>query len=508
MRATTLMIQGTSSDVGKSVICTALCRIFSNDGYRVVPFKSQNMALNSYVTSTGGEIGRAQGVQAEAARLLATTTMNPILLKPKQNMISEVIVNGKHYKDMSADSYRNNYVMQALPIVEKAIRELEQTYDIIVAEGAGSPVEINLKDRDIVNMRVAELADADVFLVADIDRGGVFASIVGTLALFNEDERKRVKGIIVNKFRGSMQYFEKGRTWIEEYTGVPVIGVIPYIDVQIEAEDSLAFSSLKLKQPKQNEYKIDVACIQYPHISNFTDLDPLFEEPDVGIRFVKSGNELGNPDVIILPGTKNTVEDLLWLKENDLFVRIQQQQIEGARIFGICGGYQILGEKLLDPDAIEGESGEYQGLQILPTETVFESEKKTTQTEGKVIIELFNNEVYVEGYEIHLGKTRVKDSKATYFLELENGNKDGVMVEQGKIIGTYLHGIFQNRLFTRLYFNQLRLEKGLEPLDINVQSDKEQREQTYDLLAEHVKKHLDMSYIYSLLEMQHSRKNG
>ena len=264
------MIQGTSSDVGKSVLCTALCRIFSNAGYKVAPFKSQNMALNSYVTQNGEEIGRAQGVQAEAARIIPNSKMNPILLKPKQDMVSEVIVHGKHFMDMGATNYRENFTLQAMPIVEKAIHDLEQSYDIIVAEGAGSPAEINLKDRDIANMRVAKMLDADVFLVADIDRGGVFASIVGTLALLDEEERKLVKGIIINKFRGMIELLQDGIQWLENYTGIPVIGVIPYLDCQIEAEDSLALDTLKLKNPKK-KCPIDVACIQLPRISNFTD---------------------------------------------------------------------------------------------------------------------------------------------------------------------------------------------------------------------------------------------
>lgn len=506
MRASSIMIQGTSSDVGKSVLCTALCRIFSNAGYKVAPFKSQNMALNSYVTQNGEEIGRAQGVQAEAARIIPNSKMNPILLKPKQDMVSEVIVHGKHFMDMGATNYRENFTLQAIPIVEKAIHDLEQSYDIIVAEGAGSPAEINLKDRDIANMRVAKMLDADVFLVADIDRGGVFASIVGTLALLDEEERKLVKGIIINKFRGMIELLQDGIQWLENYTGIPVIGVIPYLDCQIEAEDSLALDTLKLKKPKK-KCPIDVACIQLPRISNFTDFDPLFEEPDVGVRLVRDVKELGNPDCIIIPGTKNTTGDLMWLKETKLFEAIQQCYSKGSRVFGICGGYQILGEKLLDPDGVEGNLKEVSGLSLLPIQTIFEKNKRTTQTKGKIHPTLFQKEIEVEGYEIHLGQTKVKEN-ALPFLQLNDGTTDGIIVHNGKAIGTYLHGIFQNRYFTRAYFNEIRKSKGLNPLPMEVQTDKERREQAYEILAEQVQSCLNMEYIYALLEKQKLMKNG
>lgn len=280
MKARSIMIQGTSSDVGKSLICTAFCRVFSNKGLRVVPFKSQNMALNSYVTLDGGEIGRAQGVQAEAARITATTDMNPILLKPKQDMVSEVIVHGKHFLDMNAKSYRSQFVQEAMPIIRKSVEKLQDEYDIIVLEGAGSPAEINLKDRDIANMRMAKLTDAAVILVADIDRGGVFASIIGTLALLDQEERDSVKGIIINKFRGMRELLDDGIEWVEKETGIPVLGVLPYLDVNIEAEDSLALSSLRFKKPKKAEFPIDVAVLRFPRISNFTDVDPFSMNPE------------------------------------------------------------------------------------------------------------------------------------------------------------------------------------------------------------------------------------
>lgn len=493
-KAKAIMIQGTASDVGKSVICTALCRIFSNDGHRVVPFKSQNMALNSYITSDGGEIGRAQGVQAEAARLKATTDMNPILLKPKQEMVSEVVVHGKHYLDMDARTYRNNFVEQVMPIVRESVERLQQDYDIIVLEGAGSPAEINLKQRDIANMRMAHLTDAAVILVADIDRGGAFASIVGTLALLDEEERKRVKGLLINKFRGMKELLDDGLTWIEEKTGIPVLGVIPYIDVHIEAEDSLALSSLKLKKPKIGEFAVDVAMIRLPHISNFTDIDPFFEEPEVGVRIVSKVEELGSPDLLVIPGTKNTIDDLGWLKEKGFDVAIQQLHVYGTKIFGICGGYQMLGQVLRDEAGIEGAGSIEEGLKLLPIETIFTPNKKTVQVKGKIV----DLELDVEGYEIHLGRTTATDGTMPFLL-FEDGREDGAMSEDGQVIGTYLHGIFHNRIYTRTLVNELRDKKGLSMLSLDVKSDAQQREEAYELLASHVRKHLDMDKVYEIL---------
>lgn len=486
------MIQGTSSDVGKSVLCTALCRIFVNDGYRVAPFKSQNMALNSYITKSGGEIGRAQGVQAEAAKIDATTDMNPILLKPKGDMVSEVILHGKHFANMDAISYRENFVETVMPEIRKSLERLREQYEILVLEGAGSPAEINLKARDIANMRMAHETDADVILVADIERGGVFASIVGTLALLDDDERVRVKGIIINKFRGMKQLLDSGVEWLENYTGIPVLGVIPYMDVQIEAEDSMALSSLRLKKPQQQEFAIDVAIIRLPCISNFTDMDPLFEEPGVGPRFVSSLRDLKQPDVIILPGTKNTVEDFLWLQESGLAQGILQHVQKGGKVVGICGGYQMLGENICDESAIEGSGGTYLSLGLLPIETHFVAEKQTIQVQGRTA-----TGHDVKGYEIHLGRSTPK-KEITPFITFEDGQQDGVYTEQ--VLGTYVHGIFQNRHFTRYYFNCIRSEKNLELVNDDVLSDDDRREQAYEMLDEHVRKHLNMEKIYNFIQ--------
>lgn len=502
MTAKSVMIQGTSSDVGKSVICTALCRIFSNEGFRVVPFKSQNMALNSFVTRDGGEIGRAQGVQAEAARVIATTDMNPILLKPKKDMVSEVIVHGKHYLDMSAMSYRNDFVVQAMPIVEKSVRKLQSEYDVIVLEGAGSPAEINLKDRDIANMRMAHLADAPVILVADIDRGGVFASIIGTLALLDASERSRVKGILINKFRGMRELLDDGLNWLEKETGIPVLGVVPYIDVNIEAEDSLALSSLRFKKPNPGEFDIDIAMIRLPRISNFTDVDPLFDEPGVGVRLVSSLHDLGAPDLVVLPGTKSTIDDLAWLKEEGLDTALQALAEKGTKVIGICGGFQMLGKKLLDPDAVEGNGLDAVGLGLLPVSTVFQADKKTVQMSGELVATaLTENKMSLTGYEIHLGTTEIEDKHVSPFLLLEDGRVDGAVSADGQVIGTYFHGIFHNREFTRLVVNDLRKRKGLSPIDGTVKSDSERREEAYNLLANHVKAHIDMDLLYKIMDM-------
>ncbi|WP_375088637.1 cobyric acid synthase [Peribacillus sp. RS7] len=501
MKARSIMIQGTSSDVGKSLICTAFCRVFSNKGLRVVPFKSQNMALNSFVTLDGGEIGRAQGVQAEAARITATTDMNPILLKPKQDMVSEVIVHGKHFLDMNAKSYRNQFVQEAMPIIRKSVEKLQDEYDIIVLEGAGSPAEINLKDRDIANMRMAKLADAAVILVADIDRGGVFASIIGTLALLDKDERDCVKGIIINKFRGMRELLDDGIEWLEKETGIPVLGVLPYLDVNIEAEDSLALSSLRFKKPKKAEFPIDVAVLRFPRISNFTDVDPFFDEPGVGVRLVSSVNELGNPDLLILPGTKNTMEDLEWMKHVGLDGAINDLREQGAMIFGICGGFQMLGTKLFDPDAVEGNGENAEGLSLLPVETVFQAEKKTVQMEGVLSAGIMEGQMNLNGFEIHLGRTTLK-SQVKPFLLLKDGREDGAISTDNKVMGTYLHGIFHNRLFTRLLVNQIRRNKGLDEVNENVQSDSERREEAYNLLASHLEENIDMDTIYQWLQLE------
>ena len=346
-----VMIQGTASDVGKSMIATALCRLFANEGVKVAPFKSQNMSNNSYVTHDGFEIGRAQGIQAEAAKTEADVRMNPILLKPRSDQISEVVLLGKAVKTLSGRGYRETFYETGLEVIKTALDDLAQEYEVIVMEGAGSPVEMNLKDRELVNMKVADLADIPVFLVADIDRGGVFASIVGTLALFTEEERKRVKGILINKFRGDRGLFADGVKWLEEKTGLPVLGVLPYLhNHMIDSEDSL---SLQEFRNKKKSGELDIAVIQLPYASNISDIEPFFFEEDVSLRFVRNAGEFGHPDAVIIPGTKSTIRDLQFLKKEGLFEKIADFAHGGGFVTGICGGYQMLGQMLIDEDGTD-----------------------------------------------------------------------------------------------------------------------------------------------------------
>jgi adenosylcobyric acid synthase len=509
--AATLMVQGTSSDVGKSIITAALCRILLQDGWHVAPFKSQNMSLNSYVTPDGKEIGRAQGMQADASRTAATTDMNPILLKPKGDMTSQVIVHGKPYRDFDFRSYREAYSAHAEIIVKEALLRLRGQFEVVVIEGAGSPAEVNLKDRDIVNMRLAGWADAPVILVADIDRGGVFASIVGTLEILKPEERARVRGFIINKFRGDVSLLQPGLEWLEERTGKPVLGVIPFLsNIQLEDEDS---ASLDVKVKQQTKFdsidgKLDIAVIRLPRISNFTDFDPLFEEEDVMLRYVTSPDEWGNPDAVILPGSKNTVEDLLFLRENGLEALILEFVRDGGRLTGICAGYQMMGGRLLDPHLVESDKLEIEGLALLPTETTFAAEKKTERVEGFAVT-FDEHESSIEGYEIHMGQTRFTEEVVHPFqirlLRHSDGvehdyHPDGVISQDGKVWGTYVHGILHNDDFRRNWLNQLRISKGWLAVSGTLQF-QSRREDAFDRLAEHVRNHLDMVKIYEMIQI-------
>ncbi|MFC4766291.1 cobyric acid synthase [Effusibacillus consociatus] len=497
----TVMVQGTASDVGKSLLCTALCRIFARKGFRVAPFKSQNMALNSYVTQDGKEIGRAQGVQAEAAGVPATVDMNPILLKPKGDMTAQVVVRGVPIGDMSAIKYRTEYIPTALRMIEESLDRLRNQYDVIVIEGAGSPAEINLKERDIANMKVAEVANAPVVLVADIDRGGVFASIVGTLELLDAQERARVKGIVINKFRGDIRLLESGLTWIEQRTGIPVLGVVPYQrDLYIESEDSVVLDQLS-SAAAVNE--VDVAVIRFPHISNFTDVDPLRYEPDVSIRFVSAPDQLGKPDLIILPGTKNTIEDLLWLQKKGLAARIESLA-DTARILGICGGYQMLGSKLYDPDLVESNIPEVEGLGLLDVRTRYLSAKTTVQVKGRVL-ELPDEAselsgIPIEGYEIHMGQSERGNMQPFAQLLAAGGEKeDGAVNGHGTVIGTYLHGILHNDLYRRTFLDTIRMKKGLAPIGATT-SNHRRRQEAFDQWADTVERAINVELLFSIMQ--------
>ena len=495
-----IMIQGTMSNAGKSLICAGLCRIFRQDGYKVAPFKSQNMALNSFITPDGLEMGRAQVVQAEAAGIEPAVEMNPILLKPTNDTGSQVIVMGEIAGNMSAKDYVA-HKKELIPDIMKAFHKLEEEYDIIVIEGAGSPAEINLKENDIVNMGLAEMVDAPVLLVGDIDRGGVFAQLIGTLMLLEEKEKERVKGLIINKFRGDKTILDPGITMLEERGSVPVVGVTPYLTVEIEDEDSLTerFDS------RSRTGLIDIAVVRSPRISNFTDFMVFENMEEVSLRYVKSAAELKHPDMIILPGTKNTMEDLLWLRQNGLEAAILKAADAGTVIWGICGGYQMLGEKLSDP--YEAESGgSLKGLGLLPVETVFGKDKTRTRVTGifqtvEGIFKDLENSSF-EGYEIHMGETRLKEDRTGNMTVLEDsvqGRKNADGCCRGNVYGTYVHGIFDREEVAVKIVEALAEKKGLKAEKIKSVDLKAFKETQYDLLAEALREHMDIQKIYEIM---------
>ncbi|CAM3641545.1 cobyric acid synthase [Marinicrinis lubricantis] len=501
----TIMLQGTASDVGKSILTTALCRIWVQDGWKVAPFKSQNMSLNSYVTVDGKEIGRAQGMQADACRIQATTDMNPILLKPKRDMESQVVVHGVPFADYDARLYREEFLVGAETIVKESIDRLRRQYEIVVMEGAGSPAEVNLKDRDIVNMRMAQWADAPVLLVGDIDRGGVFASIIGTLEILSPEERDRVKGFIINKFRGDVSLLKPGLDWLEQKTGKPVLGVIPYLrDLNLEEEDSASLHLKRLdRKPNGREDVLDIAIIALPRISNFTDFDPLDKEQDVHLRYIRQPSEWGNPDAVLLPGSKNTMEDMLYLRESGLDRLIQRHAEAGKATAGICAGYQILGERLLDPDLVESRELEVAGLGLLPIVTTFSKHKTTVQVTG--IARFGSYEGPIHGYEIHMGRTEfIRQIEHPFTIQAagdrpnETPHLDGAMRNDGQIWGTYIHGIFHNDGFRRYWLNQLREAKGWSQHP-KAYPFLEERDKAFDRLADHVRTHLDMKRLNQIL---------
>ena len=441
--AKVIMIQGTMSNAGKSLLAAGLCRIFHQDGYRVAPFKSQNMALNSFITREGLEMGRAQVMQAEAAGIEPSVLMNPILLKPTNDTGSQVIVNGEVLGNMSAREYFS-HKKELIPDIMKAYHALEEQYDIIVIEGAGSPAEINLKADDIVNMGMAKLVDAPVLLVGDIDRGGVFAQLYGTVELLEPDERDRIKGLIINKFRGDKTILDPGVVMLEEKTHIPVVGVAPYLHIEVEDEDSLTERFTR----KEEIGLIDLAVIRLPRISNFTDFNPFERIEGVSLRYVSSVSELKNPDMILLPGTKNTMEDLLWMRQNGLEAAVLKAAAAGKVIFGVCGGFQMLGDTLSDPLHVEA-GGTIKGMGLLPMDTVFAGEKTRTRAEGafgKTEGVLAGIEgTRIEGYEIHMGETvRKEGTEAFTFIDDQNradsDKLDGA--QKGNVYGTYVHGIF------------------------------------------------------------------
>lgn len=491
------MIQGTSSDCGKSFITTALCRIFSNMGYKVSPFKSQNMSNNSYVTEDGLEIGRAQGVQAEAARITPQVFMNPILLKPRKDTLSEIVLMGKVF-DVPCDRnyYRNFTMNEGIKTVREALKEIENNFEIMVCEGAGSPAEINLNDGEIVNMRIAREADIPVLLVTDVDRGGSIASLVGTLELLGED-RKRVKGLIFNKFRGDMALFENAVKLTEEHTGIKVLGVMPWVkDIVIEGEDSLSFN-WKKEFSKDSDDKINIGVVKFSRISNYTDIEAFYLEPDIAIIEIDEHTPFENLDAIILPGTMSSVLDMQSLLETGLAEKIRNFCSKGGYIFGICGGFQMMGDIICDPDFIDNKKiREIEGLKILPITTSFSDNKKITKKrKGKTIHPAFKTEIPVSGYEIHLGKSvssKSSSSKIHYLFKFDD-NLEGVANETLTVAGTYLHNVFHNDMFRNDWLNRIRESKGMKLLPcIDTESSKEE---SYNKLAELALENLDMNYL-------------
>ena len=478
-----LMFQGTSSHVGKSILTTALCRIFFRAGRHVAPFKAQNMALNSFVTADGLEMGRAQVAQAEAANLLSRVEMNPVLLKPTGNATSQVIINGRAVGVMSAAAYHQGYSLRAFEAVKAALQKLSAEFDTIIIEGAGSPAEVNLKANDIVNMRVAKYLNAPVILVADIDRGGALASLVGTLELLDEDERELVKGLVINKFRGDVNLLLPAVDFLERKTSKPVLGIVPFIEkLGIDDEDSVS-----LDEKISGGGEISIAVIRLGKLSNFTDFDSLAGEADVNLFYATRPDELDAADVIILPGSKNTSEDLLALRENHFAEKILRRAEGGAVIVGICGGFQMLGEKIFDPLRTESNHVELEGLKLLPIETTFTAEKFTRQVNlSHVDFEFLGSRIAsddLDGYEIHSGESNLRGQK---IISTEN------------VFGTYVHGIFDNDDFRRKFLNAVRRKKNLPPLP-STRNVRAEKQRNYERLANVVRQSLNMDLLEKIM---------
>lgn len=481
-----IMIQGTMSNAGKSFFAAALCRIFRQDGYSCAPFKSQNMALNSYITTDGCEIGRAQAMQAEAAGISPVSDMNPILLKPTTDVGSQVILNGKAIGNMTAADYFRKK-KSLIPYISDAYNRLSANHDIIVIEGAGSPVELNLKSDDIANMGMAKIAKSPVLLVGDIDRGGIFPQLLGMLSLLENDEIDMVKGLVVNKFRGDISLFQEGKEILENRGGKPVLGVVPYIRCDIEDEDSLS-DKLNSKQIGL----IDIAVIRLPRISNFTDFDVFSQYKDVSVRYVNKYNEVGSPDLILIPGTKSSIADMKWLRESGMEIAVKRAVNSGIPIFGICGGYQILGNKIYDKYNSEG-GGEIDGLGLLPCVTEFSRDKTTTRIVGKFgkVEGFFSclSGIGFEGYEIHMGQTSTSGAELTDIGGCQSGN----------VYGSYVHGIFDNSEVSRRIVGRLFQEKGLTMSECEVDR-RTYKERQFDILADEVRKSLNMELLYKIIE--------
>ena len=495
MNSKSLMIFGTASGVGKSFVTAGFCRLFSNAGYRVAPFKAQNMSNNSWVTREGGEMGRAQVVQAECARVEPHVDMNPVLLKPSTDQTSQVIVQGFSVGQFSVRDYFSNCQVNLFEKVCESFQRLISGNDFLVLEGAGSPADINLKDRDFVNMKTAEMADAVCLLVADIDRGGVFASVVGTIELLEPHERARIKGIIINKFRGDISLFEEGKNFIEKRTGIKVLGVLPYYpELWMMAEDAASIEYPKTSEADSNV--LDIAVIHFPRISNFTDFEVFRVEPDVSLRYIHRAEEMGNPDLLILPGTKSTIADLKYLQEKGFTQKISDYVKHGGRVLGICGGFQMLGKTIRDLSHLKSSVLECSGLGFFQMTTEFFPEKVLKQVEEKVQTKIFGQRVEggVKAYEIHMGQTEFHENYAKF-------GGCGIVSESGNIAGTYLHGLFDETGFRYAFLQALAQDAGksFSPFP-DAKSLDEIKDENYNQLAEFLREHLDLELLENLLE--------
>ena len=493
-----IMFLGTASSVGKSTIATAFCRYFKNKGMKVAPFKALNISLNSYVTEDGLEMGRAQVVQADACEIKPRAWMNPVLLKPSGNMKTQVIVNGK--VKCNIDSYKYKELNKELKeVVKDTYEEISKEYDLIILEGSGSCAEINLKESDIANMHMAKVSNSPVILVADIDRGGVFASVVGTIMLLDEEERNRVKGIIINKFRGNMESFKPAMKQLEEIINIPVLGAMPYFNLDIEDEDSV---TERISNKISNCKGIDIVVIRLPYMSNFTDFNSLSRLDNVSIRYIDKVQEIGDPHLVIIPGSKNTIDDIRFLKENGLYNKIVSLEKMGTTILGICGGYQMMGNYIIDDLGVEGEKRVEGGFGFLPTTTKFNKDKITKQSSGRIvsnIIEEINN-IEVSGYEIHNGVTIVNNAD-NIFIKLRTGEVAGAINDKGNVIGTYLHGIFDNGDFIKQFIKTLIIKNNLEEDYNEVSTYREYKLKELDKLSKILDENIDMVKVKEILKI-------
>jgi len=503
--AKALMIMGTGSDVGKTVIVAGLCRLFRRRGIKVAPFKAQNMSLNSFVTAAGGEMGRAQVLQAQACGLLPHVDMNPILLKPEADNCSQVIVHGTVWGKHDARSYFDRR-RELLGFVQESYERLARSYDLIVIEGAGSAAEMNLRDRDVVNWPVAQVADARVILIADIDRGGVFAQVIGTLDLLAPDERRRVMGVIINKFRGDSSLFDDGVTYLEEHTQLPILGVIPFQrQLELDQEDSVEIT--RHQNTVFTSDKVNVAVVLLPRMSNFTDFNSLAAESDVALRYIQSPSEMAGADVVVLPGSKSTIADLGYLYQAGFRPALQGHATDGGELVGICGGYQMLGREISDPCGVEA-GGKTDGLGFLDVVTELTPEKRTVQVEARPLLAATPADCAVQGYEIHLGRTR-RGNVAPCFRILSHGGSDaaqtmgdGAISDDCRTWGTYIHGVFDSPGFRRHWLNQIRRRKGLPPLPIAVSENVNQRlSSAMDKWSDHLERHLSFALIFEGLKL-------